>query len=99
MVLGNSFLAAHKAEVKYERHCILLTRVGRSTLSNLRAVQQSSATVADSYSVDSIGAESVSASKLILNFAQATRCICFHIHRGSEPFFVLVHNQVADPAC
>ena len=25
----NSFLAAHKAEVNYERHCILLTRVGR----------------------------------------------------------------------
>jgi len=90
LILGNSFLAAHKAVLNYERHCISLTRDGRKY--SLKAVRQSSATVADS--VDSVGDESVSASKLILNFAQATRCI----RNGCESFFVLVHNNVADPA-
>lgn len=87
IILGNSFLVAHKAVLDYGRRCISLTRDGRKYTLKASSVQQCDTEVAGQTDCDySTGKACMS--KLILNYAQATRCV----RNGCESFLVLVNT-------
>ena len=89
VILGNLFLAAHKAVLDYGCRCISITRDCRN-FSWKASLQQCDTKVADT--VKSIAAERLGSSKLTLNCAQAAR----YVRNGCESFFVLVNNDDAD---
>lgn len=68
VILGNSFLVAHKAVLDYGRRCISITRDGRKYSLKASSIQQCDAAIADQ--ADDT-AEKVFNSKSILNYAQA----------------------------
>lgn len=87
IILGNAFLVAHKAVLDYGRRCISITRDGRKYCLKAINAQQCEPQV-----TDDDGVEKARTSKLILNYAQAARCV----KNGCESFFVLVNTGNAE---
>lgn len=77
MLFWANFLAAHEAVLDYGRHTSQLLE----TAENSFCLQQCDAQVADT--ADSVAAKKLGNSRLILNYAQATRCV----KNGCESFF------------